>query len=1057
MPRKKTKPSATQPSLSNIAPPEIQGARSDTPTQPIRKPQPRAGELFIVDNSDEHWKGENYLREWCEIARAFDIATGYFEIGALLALDGHWQKLENIRILMGDEVSKRTQDAFRRALSEIEMKLDASLENEKERDDFLRGVPAIVAALQSGKIICKVYRERKFHAKAYITHSKFEVMGSTALVGSSNFTRPGLTENIELNVRLRSEVELLQAWYEKYWNDAEDVTPEITRVIEKHVREYSPFEVYVKALSEYFRGHELTPEEWEKNSAMYGALDHYQKEGYHALLKRGGRYRGALLADSVGLGKTFIGMMLIARLLREGKKVVLLTPRAANHPVWRAKLERFLPDALEDDSGLWIYNHTDLLRGGDYTKRINRIAKKDVIIIDEAHHFRNRAAKTYKKLFELAQGKTLYLLTATPINNSLLDLQHLIELFTQRQSDHFRDIGIHSLPGHFRKLENAVRALVGDADDVVEITSAEAEQLLKQDPLFREIVVQRSRAYARASSLERGGAPVIFPERQPPQVANYSMARTYGSLLQQIDDAFRKQKPLLALAMYNPIAYRIKKLETADEKWAANRQNQVVGLIRVQLLKRFESSARAFQSTAEDLLLRLLAFAKANSATDAEQERLETWQAEHDALLRAIASHRSALSGATDEEADEDFIPTEFLDAAEELSRGEYKIKEILNDTFEDLNQLVLFLNELQDFSPERDDKLQTLIGLLTTHPLLSRHKVLIFTEYMATARYLKRQLEHAGIAPLAQVDSGSHRDRGEIITEFSPYYNESSSAELAAQGRAETRVLISTDVLSEGLNLQDATLLINYDLHWNPVRLMQRIGRVDRRLDSATEARIARDHPAYKNARGTVYYWNFLPPTELEELLSLYERVARKTLRISKVFGIEGKKLLTPQDDYDALKEFNEAYEGLPSPEESLRLAYRDLLAAHPDLEARLAKFPLRVFSARAHPHAGKQAVFFSYQLPAKNLETNEWDGASGRTQWYLLDVASEEISEDAFAMEALIRSTPETPRRSVLSDETLTASRKKVEAHIKATYLKAAQAPAGVKPVLKAWMELN
>ncbi|OQY98021.1 MAG: hypothetical protein B6D41_02820, partial [Chloroflexi bacterium UTCFX4] len=134
-----------------------------------------------------------------------------------------------------------------------------------------------------------------------------------------------------------------------------------------------------------------------------------------------------------------------------------------------------------------------------------------------------------------------------------------------------------------------------------------------------------------------------------------------------------------------------------------------------------------------------------------------------------------------------------------------------------------------------------------------------------------------------------------------------------------------------------------------------------------------------------------------------------------------------------------------------------RDLLAAHPDLEARLAKFPLRVFSARAHPHAGKQAVFFSYQLPAKNLETNEWDGASGRTQWYLLDVASEEISEDAFAMEALIRSTPETPRRSVLSDETLTASRKKVEAHIKATYLKAAQAPAGVKPVLKAWMELN
>jgi len=1059
MPHKKPNLPPTQPSLANIPPPEMKGPRPDTPKPEAVKPPPRAGELFIVDNSDERWKGADYLREWCEIARALDIATGYFEIGALLALDGQWQKLEQIRILMGDEVSKRTQDAFRRALDEIETKLDASLESEKDRDDFLRGVPAIVDALKNGKIVCRVYRERKFHAKAYITHSKFEVMGSTALVGSSNFTRPGLTENIELNVRLRSEVELLQAWYEQYWAQAEDVTPEIVQVIEKHVREYSPFEVYVKALSEYFAGHELTPEEWEKNSEMYRALDHYQKEGYHALLKRGKNYRGALLADSVGLGKTFIGMMLIARLLREGKKVVLLTPKAANHPVWRAKLERFLPDALDSWSGLRIYNHTDLLRGGDYVAKINSIARNaDAILIDEAHHFRNRAAKTYKKLVSLTEGKTLYLLTATPINNSLLDLQHLIELFARRdgkpQADYFKDLGIHSLPGHFRRLESAVKKLVGETEDAVEITAEEAERLLKQDKLFEALVVQRSRAYARRSSVERGGAPVVFPERKPPQVAAYSMTRTYGALLKKLDDAFDKKEPLLTLSMYYPLYYLKQKKGSAEENWEANRQKQVVGLIRVQFLKRFESSARAFQSTAEDLLLRLLAFAQVNSTTDAEQERLDKWQTEHDALLRAISSHRR--DGLADEEAEEDFIPSEFLDMAQELPRGEYNLKAILNDTFDDLNQLVLFLNELQDFAPERDDKLQTLIALLKTHPLLSRHKVLIFTEYMATARYLKRELENAGIGPLDQVDSGSARNRSDIITAFSPYYNESSSAELAAQNRTETRVLISTDVLSEGLNLQDATLLINYDLHWNPVRLMQRIGRVDRRLDPATEARMLRDHPEYQEVRGAVRYWNFLPPEELDELLRLYERVAHKTLRISKVFGIEGKQLLTPQDDYDALKEFNETYEGAPSEEEALRLAYRELLAAHPDLEARLAKLPLRVFSAKQHPD-GKQAVFFCYHLPAKNLETNEWDHASGRTQWYLIDVSGEKISEDAFAIEPLIRSTPDTPRRRVLSDETLTTLRKKVEAHIKATYLKAVQAPAGVKPVLKAWMELN
>ena len=126
-----------------------------------------------------------------------------------------------------------------------------------------------------------------------------------------------------------------------------------------------------------------------------------------------------------------------------------------------------------------------------------------------------------------------------------------------------------------------------------------------------------------------------------------------------------------------------------------------------------------------------------------------------------------------------------------------------------------------------------------------------------------------------------------------------------------ETRILISTDVLSEGLNLQDATRLINYDLHWNPVRLMQRIGRVDRRMDPDVETATARRPSGPGRMRGKVVYWNFLPPDELDELLTLYARVSHKTLRISKTFGIEGKKLLKPEDDYEALKDFTHAYEG--------------------------------------------------------------------------------------------------------------------------------------------------
>ena len=311
----------------------------------IDKPKKSGGDLFIVDNADDQWKVQRYLHDWCEIARAFDIATGYFEIGALLALDGQWQKLEKVRILMGDEVSKRTKKAFEAGLAQITHRLDNSIEAAKEEDDFLSGVPAIVEAIRSGKILVRVYNKKKFHAKAYITHAKVDVVGAAALVGSSNFTYPGLHDNVELNVQLRREVELIQEWYERHWSEAEDVTPEILRVIERHTREYSPFEVYARAMAAYFRAHELSVSEWEKTeSTMYPVLDQYQREGYHDLMQKAQRYRGALLCDGVGLGKTFVGLMVIERLLFERKRVALFVPKAARKDVWEVKLRRYLPE-----------------------------------------------------------------------------------------------------------------------------------------------------------------------------------------------------------------------------------------------------------------------------------------------------------------------------------------------------------------------------------------------------------------------------------------------------------------------------------------------------------------------------------------------------------------------------------------------------------------------------------------------------------------------------------------------------------------------------------------
>ena len=206
--------------------------------------EPKGGDLFIVDNSLSGWTGLRYLKEWTGIAKSFDICTGFFEIGSLLELDGKWQGLEKIRVLMGAETTQRTRKALLEAVkARSSESLDESLEAEKEDNPFLNGVPAIVEALRSGQIQCRIYNRDKFHAKAYITHAKLDVVGAQALVGSSNFTRPGLTDNIELNVQIQSgrEVAQLQEWFDQHWRDAEEVTDKVLSLILRHTHAYTPF------------------------------------------------------------------------------------------------------------------------------------------------------------------------------------------------------------------------------------------------------------------------------------------------------------------------------------------------------------------------------------------------------------------------------------------------------------------------------------------------------------------------------------------------------------------------------------------------------------------------------------------------------------------------------------------------------------------------------------------------------------------------------------------------------------------------------------------------
>jgi superfamily II DNA or RNA helicase len=981
---------------------------------------------------------------------------------------------------MGADTTHRTRRAALEAVrTRATHELDSSIEADKEDNPFLHGVPSILEALRSRQIECRVYDRDKFHAKAYITHAKLEVVGSQALVGSSNFTRPGLTKNVELNVQIQSarEVAQLQEWFEAHWNEATDVTDTIIETVSRHIHLYSPFDVYAKALQEFFRGHELSATEWdETRSRMFPKLDRYQREAYWALMKIARQHGGAFLCDGVGLGKTFVGLMLIERLvLHEGKRVVLFAPKAAKEGVWEPHLREWLRHiggvgGGADFSNLAVFSHTDLNRKGDFPERFQRIAElADAVVIDEAHHFRNPGREgqanggepsRYYKLYELldnaARPKTVFLLTATPINNRLSDFRHMAELFTRRDEAYFaRTLGVNNLRAHFSRMEKALRNLVGsDAVDLSEHLT-EAQQILATDEIFKQLVVQRSRAYARESQIRETGNATAFPERKAPQVAEYSIRKTYGLLLDMFERAFQKTKPLFTLPMYYPLAW-YKGGDARIDPLEENRQKQVVGLIRTLFLKRFESSVVAFELSCDRLLKKLLAFLEVHSETDAEKSRLERWKNQNASILRYANERQLDLWGDDEEEPDEDIVSQEMLDAVEPLDREEYDVSEMIQETFLDLDQIVNFLDEVRKFESKHDDKLQKLIRLLRSKELADQ-KVLIFTEFADTARYLKRQLEKAGVESIEEVDSASKGSRAAVIRRFAPYYNGTTSEELARKGFDEIRVLISTDVLSEGLNLQDASRMVNYDIHWNPVRLMQRIGRVDRRMNPEVEALLVRNHPEAETSRGKVSFWNFLPPEDLNAILSLYTKVTQKTLMISRTLGIEGRKLLTPEDDYEALKDFNHAYEGSKTAVEDMHLEYQALLQDDPSLEARLRRLPGATFSGRKRPSKGARGVFFCYALPALDKEVGEFTEEAGTTRWYLYDLDRETILEEPQEILGSVRSKPETPRRCAMEEKTLIDLRGKVEKHIKNSYLKRVDAPVGIKPALKCWMELN
>jgi PLD-like domain/Helicase conserved C-terminal domain/SNF2-related domain len=801
----------------------------------------------FIDNREERTLAEA-LRQLAAdpgYARAeLDIASGYFNLAGFLEAASVVESRPRFRLLLGAEpepplaAAPRTDGTpigfnSRQGLADLEQQLDA----ERDRLPFSREaaeqVLHLAKVLQRNEISVRRYLERFLHGKAYIFR------GEVVIAGSANFTYGGLVHNRELALAQYQPnvVAMAEAWFDELWEEGEDYRERLIEILTAREQQtWTPHDIYLRALLELY-GDELELLRDEEGGFTPGqpggiTLTDFQRHGLRRALRILERFDGVLVGDGVGLGKSFIGTGLLGHYVkREKLHALVIVPAALRDSFWQRYLEQEQIPArvvsyqqLASDAQLG--GDTDMLR---LDKDFYRF-----VLVDEAHAFRNPDTDQYRALSRLMGGsrKKLALMTATPVNNSIRDLYHQLMLFA-RHTAHFAPLGIPDLNLYFREAERA--AAHGDS----------ASAMFK---LIDATSVRRTRRFIQRHypNAQIDGKPIAFPEARL-RTTRYDLDDAYPGLFAhvalEIDDN-------LSLARYRPDDFRLDGI-------ADRRAQTIAGLLRTSLLKRFESSVHAFRLTVEKLI------------TD------------HEAFLLALDSGGVLVPGSKRSRGSEAEDPAELVDelGLDSLPASEYKVEELRTAIVSDLEILRGFHERVVGAGIDDDPKLEALGRLLSEE--LGPEKAIVFTYYADTADWIAQALEahperfgarRQVVVTGTQSETAAHRLRR--VHEFAPKttLEEAGSEEVRAED--EKDLLIATDVLSEGQNLQQARYIVNYDMPWNPMRLVQRNGRIDR-LGSPF-------------AGQEIYLYNLFPEGELEAILNLYDRLSRKIGHANISVGME-------------------------------------------------------------------------------------------------------------------------------------------------------------------------
>ena len=798
----------------------------------------------IIDNKRNFLKDEvNSILTATEKAK---FAVGYLFLSGFNEIIGNISHLTELKLIIGvvsdtktleeiaegvakrEELEEATKRLAYQKPEEKEEIINASrakigqsiggLEQSEENEKMILSLKDLIA---SGKVKVKLHTKQRLHSKAYIFEYKEEEAKKTrskgiAIVGSSNLTLSGFEQNTELNVIVRGNENFneLDSWFDSIWDESEDFNKELLRSIDESwaLKYANPYDIYILTLYNLvqskmkFRAGVLW--DWSGMPTLYRFQKIAVMQAYEIL----NRYDGVFICDVVGLGKTFIGAALLKQLNK--RAVVICPPRIKN--MWEEFGEKFKID-------IKVVSQGALNRGVfDEDSELFKYRDRDVVLIDESHYFRNSDTLRYHEIQPFLVGKKVILVTATPQNTSIWNIYNQIRLFNQEGSNDYQVKG-----GSLKEFFNLV----------------EANEVKIQD-LLSKILIRRTRKHIKKYYQSLEDKTIDFPKRELKTVS-YNIDETYNDLFGKIEKALKG----LTYARYNlwPYVKEEKRNETIymDLKKITG---LLKGLHKVMLYKRLESSIFAFSETIRRLLAiheRFYASLEANIIPAGEEAQ--------DLMYSEDVDIKDALE--------------ELKEVSKKYQVEDFKIEELKQDLKNDIDIFTDIAKFLEKVPESSDKKFDELIGILAKH---KKEKVLIFSEYADTVKYLYRRLKDE-IDNLSLVTSAT-KDVVSIIRRFAPTANGYKLKE----NESPIDVIVSTDVFSSGLNLQDCGIVVNYDLHWNPVLLIQRAGRVDR---------IGTEHDIIK-------IYNFLPHKKIEEKISLKERVSNRIQEIHDHIGEDDKIL---------------------------------------------------------------------------------------------------------------------------------------------------------------------